>query len=124
MLGLGGGLGVDAGDEEDQAPHRLAFGRFRRPEAVERPAVGTAELAEVGNGNDRLRTAVAKEGRAGVSTYRFGTRAALANPEVRKKLQDLHIAARSGSPEQTRQLLESEIKRWGEVIRAAGIKPE
>ena len=47
--------------------------------------------------------------------------AALANPEVRKKLQDLHIAARSGSPEQTRQLLESEIKRWGEVITRANI---
>ena len=48
-------------------------------------------------------------------------RAALATPDVRKKLQDLHIAARSSSPEQTRQLLESEIKRWGEVISRANI---
>jgi tripartite-type tricarboxylate transporter receptor subunit TctC len=48
-------------------------------------------------------------------------RAALAHPDVRKKLQDLHITARGSTPEQARQLLESEIKRWGEVITRANI---
>ena len=48
-------------------------------------------------------------------------RAALAHPDVRKKLQDLHITARGSTPEQARQLLESEIKRWGEVIARANI---
>jgi hypothetical protein len=53
------------------------IGHQRVEVSLQCPAVGTAELAEIGNGNDPLRTAVAKEGRAGVSTYRFGTRAAL-----------------------------------------------
>ena len=53
------------------------IGHQRVEVSLQRPAVGTAELAEIGNGNDPLRTAVAKEGKAGVSTYRFGTRAAL-----------------------------------------------
>ena len=48
-------------------------------------------------------------------------RAALVHPDVRKKLQDLHITARGSTPEQARQLLESEIKRWGEVIARANI---
>ena len=48
-------------------------------------------------------------------------RAALVHPDVRKKLQDLHITARGSTPEQARQLLESEIKRWGEVITRANI---
>lgn len=42
--------------------------------------------------------------------------AAVNAPDVKKKLHDLNVEARSSSPEQTSELLASEIKRWGDVI--------
>ena len=50
--------------------------------------------------------------------------AALNAPDVKKKLQDLNVDARSSSPEQAAELLASEIKRWGEVITRAKIQKQ
>lgn len=47
--------------------------------------------------------------------------AAVNSPDVKKKLQDLNVEARSSSPEQAAALLASETKRWGEVITRAKI---
>jgi tripartite-type tricarboxylate transporter receptor subunit TctC len=47
--------------------------------------------------------------------------AALARPEVQKKLSDLSIEPVGSTPEQTTQLLASDIQRWGAVIEKAGI---
>lgn len=47
--------------------------------------------------------------------------AALNSAEVKKKLADLNVEARSSSPEQAAALLASETKRWGEVIVRAKI---
>jgi tripartite-type tricarboxylate transporter receptor subunit TctC len=47
--------------------------------------------------------------------------AAVNAPQVKKKLYDLNVEARSSSPEQASALLASEIKRWGEVITRAKI---
>jgi len=49
---------------------------------------------------------------------------ALTQPAVRQRLQELGVRAESGSPKQLQALLTSEIRRWGEVIRAAKIEPE
>jgi len=49
---------------------------------------------------------------------------ALAQPAVRRRLQELGVRAEAGSPKQLEALLASEIKRWGDVIRAAKIEPE
>ena len=49
---------------------------------------------------------------------------ALAQPAVRQRLQELGVRAEGGSPTQLAALLASEIKRWGDVIRAAKIEPE
>lgn len=46
---------------------------------------------------------------------------ALANPEVKKKLADLGVDAKSSTPQQLAALLDSETKRWGGVIERAGI---
>jgi tripartite-type tricarboxylate transporter receptor subunit TctC len=51
-------------------------------------------------------------------------REAVANPAVKKRLQELGVRAQAGTPEQLKTLLVGEIKRWGEVIRAAKIEPE
>jgi tripartite-type tricarboxylate transporter receptor subunit TctC len=47
--------------------------------------------------------------------------AALNDPDVKKKLGDLNVEARSSSPEQAAELLASETRRWGEVITRAKI---
>ncbi|RYF16263.1 MAG: tripartite tricarboxylate transporter substrate binding protein [Comamonadaceae bacterium] len=45
----------------------------------------------------------------------------LADPGVRKQLADLNVTARGGPPEQLRDLLASEIRRWSDVIVRAKV---
>ncbi|MBK0113592.1 MULTISPECIES: Bug family tripartite tricarboxylate transporter substrate binding protein [unclassified Delftia] len=47
--------------------------------------------------------------------------AAVNSPEVTQKLREMNVQAQSSTPEQTAQLLQSEIKRWGDVIVQAKI---
>ncbi|MCZ8251945.1 MAG: tripartite tricarboxylate transporter substrate binding protein [Hylemonella sp.] len=47
--------------------------------------------------------------------------AALADAEVARRLRELNIEPRGMSPEQTAAFLQSEIRRWGEVIVRANI---
>ena len=47
--------------------------------------------------------------------------AAVNSPEVSKKLRELNVQAQASTPEQTAKLLQSEIKRWGDVITTARI---
>jgi tripartite-type tricarboxylate transporter receptor subunit TctC len=49
---------------------------------------------------------------------------ALSDPEVRKRLESMGLTLYLGSPEEFAQHIATETKRWGEVIRKAGIKPE
>ena len=46
---------------------------------------------------------------------------ALNHPDVRKKLQDMNVEPQPSSLQQAADLLNSETKRWGEVIQRAGI---
>ncbi len=45
-------------------------------------------------------------------------------PEVRQRLANLGAAPVGGTPEQFEALMRAERARWGEVIRAAGVRPE
>jgi tripartite-type tricarboxylate transporter receptor subunit TctC len=47
--------------------------------------------------------------------------AALQSPAVRARLADLGVEARGSTPEEARALLESEIRRWSDVITKAHI---
>ena len=47
--------------------------------------------------------------------------AALSQPEVTRKLLDLSLVARGSTPAQLAELLEFDIRRWGDVIQKAGI---
>jgi tripartite-type tricarboxylate transporter receptor subunit TctC len=49
---------------------------------------------------------------------------ALKTPSVRDKLLALGVRPQGGTPQQLSALLASEIRHWGEVIRAAKIEPE
>jgi tripartite-type tricarboxylate transporter receptor subunit TctC len=48
-------------------------------------------------------------------------RKVLADPGVRQQLADLNVDPRGGTPEQLRDLLASEIKRWSDVIVRANV---
>jgi tripartite-type tricarboxylate transporter receptor subunit TctC len=47
--------------------------------------------------------------------------AALNSPDVKKRLADQNVAAQASTPEQTAELLASEVKRWGDVIVRAKV---
>jgi len=47
--------------------------------------------------------------------------AAVNDPEVSKRLRELNIEPRTSTPEQTQAFLQSEIRRWGDVIQRANI---
>jgi tripartite-type tricarboxylate transporter receptor subunit TctC len=51
-------------------------------------------------------------------------REAVASPAVREKLGKLGVRVQASTPAELQALLGSEIKRWGDVIRKAGIEPE
>ena len=46
----------------------------------------------------------------------------LAQPEIRKRYQDLGLSAVGGTPLEARELLAREVKKWGEAISTAGIE--
>jgi tripartite-type tricarboxylate transporter receptor subunit TctC len=46
---------------------------------------------------------------------------ALASPDLRKQLAELNVTPGGGSPEQLRDLLASEIRRWSDVITSAKV---
>jgi tripartite-type tricarboxylate transporter receptor subunit TctC len=51
-------------------------------------------------------------------------REALASPAVRERLGKLGMRLEGSTPSELQALMTSEIKRWGELIRAAKIEPE
>lgn len=52
------------------------------------------------------------------------TNAAIADPEVRKKAAAAGLQLRGGTAAEYRAFLDSEAKKWAQVIQAAGIKAE
>src|SRR5262245_22455966 len=50
--------------------------------------------------------------------------AALADPNMKKRLSDLGCAVFSGSPADFGKFIADETEKWGKVVRAANIKPE
>jgi len=44
--------------------------------------------------------------------------------DMKKRFAELNLVPVGGSPEDMRKLVEEETRRWGEVIRKAGIQPE
>jgi tripartite-type tricarboxylate transporter receptor subunit TctC len=45
-------------------------------------------------------------------------------PETQKHFAELNLLPAGGSPADMRKLVAEETRRWGEVIRKAGIQPE
>jgi tripartite-type tricarboxylate transporter receptor subunit TctC len=68
--------------------------------------------------------ATGKTPRPAIDRLHKDIQAALAKPEVQKKLADLSIEPAGSTPEQTAQLLAADIQRWGAVIEKAGIQKQ
>jgi tripartite-type tricarboxylate transporter receptor subunit TctC len=66
--------------------------------------------------------APAKTPRAIVERLSAVTRDALASPDVKKRLTELGYDIVASSPEQLDRHVETELKKWGDVIRQAGVK--
>jgi tripartite-type tricarboxylate transporter receptor subunit TctC len=49
---------------------------------------------------------------------------AAAAPDVRQRLQDIAATQEQGTPEQMRAFIASELKRWAEVVKRSGAKPD
>ena len=59
-----------------------------------------------------------------IAVLNRAVRDAVASPAVQDKLGKLGMRLGAGTPAELDALLASEIKRWGDVIRAAKIEPE
>jgi len=59
-----------------------------------------------------------------IATLNRAVREALASKAVQDRLAPLGVRLAASSPAEAQALLASEIRRWGEVIRAAKIEPE
>jgi tripartite-type tricarboxylate transporter receptor subunit TctC len=59
-----------------------------------------------------------------VDVLNRAAREAIASPAVKDKLAKLGMRVAASTPAELERLLGSEIKRWGDVIRAAKIEPE
>jgi tripartite-type tricarboxylate transporter receptor subunit TctC len=48
----------------------------------------------------------------------------LAAPETQAQLKSLHLQPAGGTPAQMSEIIKSDTKRWGDLIRAANVKIE
>ncbi|MBV7458147.1 MULTISPECIES: tripartite tricarboxylate transporter substrate binding protein [unclassified Acidovorax] len=101
----------------------LAIGSAKRVAAL--PDVPT--LAEAGVPNTEVfafQGILAPAGLPAAITARLNgdLNKALLNPAVVKRMNDFGMEALPGTPEQFRTMARAESKRWGEIIKAAGVK--
>jgi len=101
----------------------LAIGSAKRVAAL--PDVPT--LAEAGVPNTEVyafQGVLAPAGLPAALTARLNgeINKALATPAVAKRMQDFGMEALPGTPEQFHTMARAEAKRWGEIIKAAGVK--
>jgi tripartite-type tricarboxylate transporter receptor subunit TctC len=88
------------------------------------PDVPTAKESGIANMNAASWNALAvpaKTPKDIIAKLNAAVTTALASPDVKKRLADLGVEAGASSPEVLAELLNAEIKRWGEVITRANI---
>ena len=61
---------------------------------------------------------------AAIATLSRATQAVMAMPEVRERMGQMGLEPRPMGPEDLRQFMKSETRKWGDVIRAAKITAE
>ena len=103
----------------------LAIGSERRfPSLPKIPTVAEAGIPGYQASSWNAIAAPAKTPRPIIDRLHKEISVALASPEVKAKLLDLGVVARGDTPEEMRQLLISDIKKWHAVIERAGIEKQ
>ena len=98
------------------------MGSKRRADLPDVPTVSESGLADFDVASWNALAAPAHTPADVIARLNREVNAAVASQEVKAKLAELGVEARASSPESARALLTSEIRRWSEVIRAAGIE--
>ena len=103
----------------------LAIGSERRfPSLPKIPTVAEAGIPGYQASSWNAIAAPAKTPRPIIDRLHKEIATALASPEVKAKLLELGVVARGDTPEDMRQLLLSDIKKWRAVIERAGIEKQ
>ena len=94
------------------------------PSLPQVPTVQQQGIAGYGVASWNALAAPAGTPAAVVERLNRAARAAVASPEVQDKLGRLGVQVQASSPAELQALLASEVRRWGDVIKAAKIEPE
>jgi tripartite-type tricarboxylate transporter receptor subunit TctC len=115
-------LGPMMGQVNSKAVRPLAIlGDERAAQVPDVPTVMQSGVANFDVSSWNALAAPAKTPKDVIARLNKEVQAALANPDVKKKLFELNVSARGSTPEKLGELLGSEIKRWGEVITKSGV---
>ena len=115
-------LGPMMGQIASKAVRPLAvMGATRSTSLPEVPTVAEAGVRGFNVASWNALAAPARTPPAVIAMLNAAVNKALALPELRKQLADINVAPAGGTPEQLRELLGSETKRWAEVIARAGV---
>jgi len=96
----------------------------RFPGLPDVPTVQEAGVASYNVASWNALAAPAGTPKAVIAKLNAAVNEAAKSPELQKRLQGLGVRTQSSTPEQLGQLLNAEIKRWGEVIQKAKIEPQ
>jgi len=110
-----------------QAGKARILATFTTVRTADLPDVPT--FTELGYPAMQATGAVAMFGSAGMDpalTERISkaVRDALADPEVRAKIQKMGMEAKSSTPQELDAFDRAELERWGKVVKASGYVPE
>jgi tripartite-type tricarboxylate transporter receptor subunit TctC len=115
-------LGPMMGQVNSKAVRALAIlGDERAPQLPDVPTVMQSGVPNFDVSSWNALAAPAKTPKDVIARLNKEVQAALAHPDVKKKLFELNVSARGSTPEKLGELLGSEIKRWGEVITKAAV---
>jgi tripartite-type tricarboxylate transporter receptor subunit TctC len=99
------------------------MGRQRAPQLADVPTVAESgpPLANFDVSSWNGLSVPAKTPAAVIARLNREIQAALAQPDVQKRFLELNLVARGGTPQQLEERLESDIRRWSDVIARAKI---
>jgi tripartite-type tricarboxylate transporter receptor subunit TctC len=115
-------LGPMMGQVQSKAVRVLAImGDTRAEQLPDVPTLMQSGIRDFDVSSWNALAAPAKTPKDVIARLNREVQAAVNSPDVKKKLFDLNVQAKGSTPEQLGQLLQSDIKRWTEVINKAGV---
>jgi tripartite-type tricarboxylate transporter receptor subunit TctC len=115
-------LGPMMGQVQSKALRVLAvMGDTRASQLPDVPTLMQSGITDFDVSSWNALAAPAKTPKDVIARLNHEVQAALNAPDVKKRLFDLNVEAKGSTPEQLGKLLQSDIKRWSEVIARAGV---